>query len=144
MSAVGINKRFGEFAMDPNPIKHPGALLARVREAIEPVLCSAGFQYEYRNDPRGRRGRPLFWIDYRRGEDIVSLELGGWPAKLSLTAADKGGDVHEIALIYLKEVSTVSELLERADQFAQSVQQSSYLAGPNPGELGVAHDTGHL
>ena len=128
--------------MDPNPIKHPAVLLARVREAIEPVLRDAGFRYEGRNDPRRRRGPRHLWIDYRRGQEVVSLDWDDWRVELSLTATDERGAIHEIALISFARAP--GELLKRADQFVQSVQRSPYLMATGPTAPGAASDSGRL
>jgi|GEM_PF-933969 len=56
--------------MDPNPIKHPAVMLARVRDAIEPALLAAGFRLQGRNHPE----RPVFlWIDYTDGARVFHL-----------------------------------------------------------------------
>jgi hypothetical protein len=137
-----VSEALGEEAMDPNPVKHLAVLLARVREAIEPVLCEAGFTYEGRNKVRGIRAPQHRWIHYCRGQEVVSLDLDDWQAKLSLTAVDERGAMHEVALISLQGVGTPDELVERAAQFVQSVQQSPYfkanghaeqIAAPNRG-----------
>lgn len=56
--------------MDPNPIKHPAVMLARVRDAVEPALLAAGFKLQGRNKPE----RPVYlFIDYTDGARVFHL-----------------------------------------------------------------------
>ncbi len=86
--------------MDPNPIKHPAVLLARVRDSIEPTLLNAGFQFDSRNSPRDP-GRTHLWIDYVRGDDFIGLRWDRWQKTLSLELITSSEDFEMIACVSL-------------------------------------------
>jgi hypothetical protein len=49
--------------MGPSPFKHPAVILANVRDAIEPSLSAAGFEFDGRHRPQ----KPIYpYLDYSR------------------------------------------------------------------------------
>jgi hypothetical protein len=118
--------------MDPYPFKHPAVLLARVRDLLEPTFLGAGFRFESRNDPRVDRGPRHLWIDYSRGEEVISLRLDFRQAILSLSVIDQAGNVRQIAGTSFEDCP-INEITERVDQFVENVRQSEFFTR-SPGQ----------
>ena len=117
--------------MDPNPIKHPAALLRHVRDAIEPVIEEAGFLFESRNNPRNRLGEDL-WIDWARGDELVSLRWDRRNVILSLEIMDKAGKVQTMASVCTSGVRSTNDLKARIDQFVDDVKEAKALNSTLP------------
>lgn len=109
--------------MDPNPIKHPAVLLARVRDAIAPILLEVGYTFDCRNHPIDP-GREHLWIDFTHGPDILSLRWNRWYATLTLEFMNANAEVRILVEASLDGVRTHQQLVERMDGFIGSAIQS--------------------
>lgn len=106
---------------DPNPIKHVGALIKRIRVGIEPDLFAAGFQLESRSDPTD----PLSaWIGYARPGLSLHCGLDTVLAGLTAETIDGAGNCQAIASVALESCRSSSELLERIAEFVTAVRES--------------------
>lgn len=113
--------------MDPEPIKHPAVLLARVHRNLSPILKTAGFRFHKRNHP----DVPIFlWIDYVRGNELISLWWNHTTATLALEYVDGGCVVHTLAKI-CTAVHYSSRLLPLLGEFVESAKKSPCLAAVN-------------
>ncbi len=114
--------------MDPNFLKHPAVILAKMRNAIEPSLVAAGFSFDDRNKP----SVPLhLFLDYSRQESLFRLswdrrdsnEFLGFKAEF-LTAPDGYRliavmDLSDMCHVPQKEASAI--LQTRMDSFIAAV-----------------------
>ena len=114
--------------MDPNLFKHPAIILARIRNAVEPSLLAAGFQFDGRNKP----SRPIYlYLDYSRPGELFRL---AWDRRdsnrfIGLTAELLGPSERHatIAAMNLSELANVpkrrntAEVQTRIDSFAETV-----------------------
>ena len=112
-SLVPIEKQ----VTDPNPIKHPAVLLAKIRDQIEPRLAARGFRAESRSD---RHETTPIWIDYRSGDQLFSLRWDAIHAMLTADMLGRDGNVARVAQASTNLVMSQSELLARVEPFVRA------------------------
>lgn len=103
---------------DPNPIKHLGSLMKRIRNGIEPSLIEAGFAFD------GRRwGTELrtAWLAYARPGLTLQCLFNGHKGGLIAETMDDKTECRLIAKIGLS--GSASGLLERVDDFICAVRE---------------------
>jgi hypothetical protein len=106
--------------MDPNPIKHVGSLMKRVRSGLEPALLSAGFAFDGTSNPGP--GPQSKRIDYVRPGILLSILFNSHIAQLSAESVDQQEGHSAIAKTCL-EVRTTKELMTCLDAFLAEVLQ---------------------
>jgi hypothetical protein len=106
---------------DPNPIKHIGALMKRIRSGIEPILLEAGFQFVGKD--YFTKSRLHAWIDYSRPDMLFRCGYDrSDKARLIAEIMDEKVELKTIADMRLS-YSPQSPLLERVDEFSDAVRQ---------------------
>ena len=105
---------------DPNPIKHVGSLMKRVRSNLEPWLMKAGFQFDGKN--KGTDSRTA-WLDYTRPGLILRCLFEPREARLIAETMDDGAECKIVANVELCCPRSTSALVERIDDFTSAVQE---------------------
>jgi len=79
---------------DPNKLKHPGTLLKRLRNEIEPGLVEAGFVFD-----RCHSDRRLwqYWLDYSRGGLLLRCLFDGCAGRLIAETLDENAKYTMVA-----------------------------------------------
>lgn len=111
--------------MDPNPIKHAGVLMKRVRSEVEPALFAAEFVFEGRNKPvRGAPGSEHLWLDYGRPGMLFRLRFEPCNAQLIAETIDEKCaycSAVKTDLCHMDKPPTTAELLTRINDFNVAV-----------------------
>jgi len=108
---------------DPNPVKHVGSLMKRIRRNIEPSLVEAGFEFDGKNDWIGFRSA---WFDYSGPGLILRclfVEAGMEAARFVAETLDDDAQYREVANIEVGCSISTSEVLERVDDFTAAVRE---------------------
>lgn len=106
--------------MDPNPIKHIGALMKRVRSAIEPAIISAGFVFDGRNKQVRRNNNPM-WFDYSRPDKLLRISYEQNIAQLAAEIVDANEGHRIVVTTNMNRPESTSQLMDRIDTFASEV-----------------------
>jgi hypothetical protein len=123
--------------VDPYPFKHPAIILARIRNAVEPSLFAAGFQFDGRNQPTS----PVYlYLDYSRTDELLRL---AWDRRdsncfIGLTAELFGVSERHAAIVAINVSELVkisrrhitAEIQSRIDSFVEGV--SAFLNNMTP------------
>ncbi len=110
---------------DPNPFPHVGALLKRIRTAIEPDLLEAGFQLDSRDNGRGRSNSRF---DYVRSGLTFSCLFDPRKVRLVAETMDDQADCQTIAEVALGATLPFQTIAERIATFTSDV--IAYAKGP--------------
>lgn len=106
--------------MDPNPIKHTGAMMKKIRLALEPALAAAGFEFDVRNKPH-HMGDPV-WLDYARPSMLLRIEYEQRnTATLTAAILDESAGHRIVVATSMNESRSPKEVLERMDRFIAGV-----------------------
>lgn len=105
---------------DPNPIKHVGSLMKRIRDDLEPELVRAGFEFDGKKWGKGSR---LAWLDYSRPGLILRCRYEPCEARIISETVDDRGEYKIVANIEMNCPRTSSELLERIHDFESAVRK---------------------
>ena len=105
---------------DPNPIKHVGSLMKRIRRGIESTLFAAGFELEGRSYGADSRSA---WLDYVRPDLILRCGFNSYEAQLIAETMDDDTNCRLVATIALDCPRTSAELLGRVDKFSSVVNE---------------------
>jgi len=103
---------------DPNPIKHVGSLMKRIRNAIEPELIAAGFELEARDYGDGST---TAWIEYVRPGLILQCLFDHYHGRLIAETMDDRANVSIVANVELCCPRTTRQLMDRIDEFTSKV-----------------------
>lgn len=104
---------------DPNPIKHHGALMKRVRQEIEPALSEVGLQFEAKSSSTDF---PAAWFDFSRPGLVVSCILDLRDGHLVAQAMNERGDCTSLATEDLSGAHSTTALLAGIDSFVGQVR----------------------
>lgn len=121
---------------DPNPIKHVGSLMKRIRNDIEPSLEKAGFAFDGKD--KGTDSR-TGWLDYARPGLILRCSFEPREARLIAETMDDRGECRIIANVELCCSRSVSALPERIVEFASALKE---FIRTLPAVKGVPHRDG--
>ncbi|MFN0051249.1 MAG: zinc-ribbon domain-containing protein [Planctomycetales bacterium] len=102
------------------PIRHTGTLIKLVRQELEPALLSAEFTLSERNRPRSHVER--VWLDYTRGDEVLSLAYER-PPRLVAEFLDFSGNVHVVAATEFFAPRTRGDVAEVVQKFATAVRE---------------------
>ena len=105
---------------DPNPIKHAGSLMKRIRSDIEPCLIEAGFAFDGKNKVTVAG---YAWIDYSRSDFILRCLFKSRDARLIAETIDESAAYGIVANVELSGSRSTSALLERVNEFTSSVRE---------------------
>ncbi len=113
-------KRFSEQKGkgDPNPIKHLGVLMKRVREIVGPSLIEAGCTFEGKNQDARRAS-----LNYSRAGILLRLAFDHLDARLIAETMDAAAEYRIVASVELNVVRSSGALLERIERFTSTVQE---------------------
>jgi hypothetical protein len=117
--------------MDPNPIKHVGSMLKRIRAEIEPRLVQAGFVFQERNKPT--EPGESFWLDYSKSGRVFSIRYEPRDARLvAELLADEAGEegTYLVAVTEMNAPTSTLELQARINDLVSKV--IDFLATINP------------
>jgi hypothetical protein len=104
---------------DPNPIKHVGSLMKRIRGSVEPELREAGFHLEGRNYGTGST---TAWLDYVRPGLMLRCLFDRRHARLVAETMDDTTICRTVASVELNAPRSTPALLERVSEFASKVK----------------------
>jgi hypothetical protein len=105
---------------DPNPIKHAGTIMKRIRARIDAPLRAAGFEFAG-HDSRDL-GRPAT-IEYVRTGLILRCVFDRREARLIAETLDDRAEYRVIADVALAYPISSAERLQRIDAFASTVAE---------------------
>lgn len=105
---------------DPNPIKHDGTLMKRIRNVIEPWIVEAGFQFDGRNR---RTASQSAWLDYSRPGLILRCLFEPQRSRLLAETMDDNAEYRVVVTVGLKDSHSTSTLLERVDDYTSAVRE---------------------
>lgn len=101
--------------MDPNPVKHFGSVMRRIRSAVEPGLQAAGFTFVARN--RRERSDWQFWADYERPGMLLSFYFDKQRGRLVVETIDDAQKCSTPVVVAMSAPRTYAEGLNRIDEF---------------------------
>jgi Probable zinc-ribbon domain len=105
---------------DPNPIKHLGSLMKRIRKAIEPFLFAAGFSLE--GMQYGKNALPA-WLDYVRPGLILRCLYQQHHARMIAETVDDAGTYQVVANAVFGGQFTSAQLTERIQEFVATLRE---------------------
>lgn len=116
--------------MDPHPIKHPGVLMAWIRDQVQPILSAQGFSFESRNNPAHDNWEiqsyfwpRVLWIDYRRGDETLSLRYDRRNTPmLRAERLNRQGNVEVVATQEIKSPKTYEEFMSCCSSFVRQLE----------------------
>lgn len=109
------------------PIRHVGTLQKRLRAEVEPALAAGGFVFDSRSTSKDWR-KPIF-IDFRRGDQVLSLAYGQRERCFIAEFLDASGDCRTIANLQIPQPPTARSVDDTIKVFAAAV--TDFVAGLN-------------
>jgi hypothetical protein len=107
--------------MDPNPIKHVGSIMKRLRSELDADLLSAGFVFDGECIPFPRPYSKS--VDFARPGMFLSLSFNNHYGKLTAEAINDDGHYYSVADVILDGVRTTSEIIPLLNAFVARVRQ---------------------
>ena len=105
---------------DPNPIKHPGSFMKRIRSDVEPWLIESRFAFDGKDKVANWR---TTWLDYSRPDLILRCLFEPRDARLIVETIDDSAEYRIVASAELSGSRSTSALLERVNDFTSSVRE---------------------
>jgi len=117
--------------MAPNPIKYIGALMNRVRSAVEPALVSAGFIFDGRNKRVHRSNNPM-WLDCTRADMLFRISYLQNEARLREEIIDSDDGYRAVVTTYMNRPESTGQLMARIDLFTSELVDFLRELPPHP------------
>ncbi len=106
---------------DPNPIKHTGSLMKRVRESLETPLAEAGFEFTARNNSSESRSA---WMQYSRPGLTLFCSYDFRHTSLVAETMDEQAECRIVADVSLRTSGWSQGFpVERIDEFSALVRE---------------------
>jgi hypothetical protein len=101
--------------MDPNPVKHFGSVMRRIRSQVETALLAAGFEFEGRN--KRDRSEWQLWADYTRPGMLLSFYFDKQLGSLVVETVDETGKCSTPVITAMQSPRSYADGLARIDEF---------------------------
>ncbi len=105
--------------MDPNPIKHVGSLLKRVRVEIEPVLLECGFVVESDTIPSQQAFTQFRY--FRKENQLLSISYSFHTGCLTAEYLGAGDLVQVVANVPLGAPRSTEDIMQKCEAFSSEI-----------------------